>query len=347
MKNVPLQRRINAAIEEAKGAKSPLKAFHKAWNQLADDYDCLVAEMKATLNRDLAKEGIRATVSGRVKSEDSIEKSISRRRRKGETYDSLDHIFKGIHDLAGFRIIVQYPSGISRAEELVQRFDCIGVSEFSSERDLGLSWKPIFGAYKSKNYRAKINRGEGDPLYPFREVLIEIQVLSLAESLYNTFAHPLIYKKAPGELSSKEQRIVDISHGLSLCYWICLSSMEDQLEDNQPIPRAVRKVAEGGTTQEIENDFRKLIEETPGNLTTASGTVPVEDLVQFIRRNQEQGGRSPSELSRRLGEIKGHEAKVTSHHYGQGNINHNYGTSTNNNYYGLNPNISETPKPNP
>ncbi|RYC79987.1 hypothetical protein BFJ63_vAg17128 [Fusarium oxysporum f. sp. narcissi] len=82
------------------------------WDQyLADDYETFVNNMKVTLDKELKRQKIRANVTGRVKSEDSIKKSIAR-RKQGKSLDSLKDIIDGIHNLAGFRIIVQYPSGI-------------------------------------------------------------------------------------------------------------------------------------------------------------------------------------------------------------------------------------------
>ncbi|KAF4462945.1 het nwd2 [Fusarium albosuccineum] len=347
-----LQVRIDAAVQKAEGTE-PLSAFFSNWDEFADDYEALIIGMQATLKNDLVAKGIQATVSGRVKSEDSIKKSIERRKSRGEKYQNLGDIFEGMHDLAGFRIVVDYPSGIPEAENVVQQFVVVGKSDFSSNRDLGLDWTPIFGSFKSMNYRVKINRGKGDQLYRFRDVLVEIQVLSLAESLYNRLAHPLIYKKASGELSVKDQKIIDISHGLSLCYWICLSCMEENLGENQTIPRAVRQ-AGGGT----EGVLPKLAAATPLP-PSSSGTIPIKTLLDFIRTNQEQKDKSPDKLCQQLGTITGREAQAINHHSGSGHNINNFGSTTQqfgpsttnhgpiSNYYRSDPSNSETPKHSP
>ncbi|RYC79988.1 hypothetical protein BFJ63_vAg17129 [Fusarium oxysporum f. sp. narcissi] len=74
--------------------------------------------------------------------------------------------------------------------------------------------------------------------------------------------------------------------------------MEDQLESDSTIPRAVRKVgeaAEDDTSEDLIRGLQKMTDATP-NLTSSNETIPVETLVQFIRRNQQQRTRSPSEL---------------------------------------------------
>ncbi|KAG5820388.1 hypothetical protein H9Q74_000623 [Fusarium xylarioides] len=271
---LPLKDKISAAIEEAEGAQSPMVAFFDAWERLGlvNDYARFAHELEEALKIELDHARIRATVSSRVKSNSSIEKSIRRRQKAQESsYNNLDEIFKGIHDLVGLRVIVDFPPGILAAQELVQRFEVVGKSEFSADRDLGLDWKPRFGTFESTNYRVKICPSPDHALYIYREVLIEIQVLSLAESLYNKLAHPLVYKKTSGQLSVKDQKLIDVSHGLSLCYWICLSCMQDELE-GQEIPDEVRKLGAIGQDAQIEQDISELVQVTP-RLPTSDGTI--------------------------------------------------------------------------
>ncbi|KLO87700.1 Uncharacterized protein LW93_10036 [Fusarium fujikuroi] len=292
---VPLQDKISAAITNAQGTESPLLAFFDAWDILVHDYSLLVEGLKYALENLLSEQCIQATISGRVKSRDSIQKSIRRREALGEDFQSVQAIFGGIHDLAGFRIVVDYPSGMKKTQDIVQRFEQIALSEFRSNRDLGLEWKPIFGAFEIQNYRVKIWPRENHPLYRFRGVLIEIQLFSIAESLYNRLSHPLIYNTASGQLSVNDQKIIDISHGLSLCYWICISCVENQLEDDSggntsEIPDAVRRAA---AVEDVE--LSELIEKTL-TFNSPSGEVRIMDLLKFIISNKSQKVKSFSDL---------------------------------------------------
>ncbi|GKU10654.1 het protein nwd2 [Fusarium langsethiae] len=221
---------------------------------------------------------------------------------QGERYESLRDIFTGIHDLAGFRIVPDYPSGIPKAEGIItQQFDLVKVSKFSSQRDLSLNWKPIFGAFESANYRVKVS--DARSLGPYGGILVEIQVLSLAESLFNKLAHDLIYKETAGELSIKDQNMIDISHGLSLCYWICLSSMEGKLEQNPKIPQAVQKAKKVA-------DLPKLVQATPDS-ESLSGRIPVTTLVRLLENYQTYGLKSDNELRDQLKQVAGREAHWT------------------------------------
>ncbi|KAH6949467.1 hypothetical protein DER45DRAFT_580374 [Fusarium avenaceum] len=326
---VPLQDRIREAIADAQDSESPLLAFFNAWDNLVDDYALFVEGLKHALENVLREEGIQATISGRVKSHESIQKSVRRREALGENFQNIEAVFGSIHDLAGFRIVVDYPSGMQKTQDIVQRFDKIALSEFRSNRDLGLEWKPIFGAFESKNYRVKIWPQESHPLYRFRGVLIEIQVFSIAESLYNRLSHPLIYKKPSGQLSVNDQKIIDISHGLSLCYWICLSCMESQLENdsgaNTPeIPDAVRRVA---SDEEVE--LSELIEKTP-TFNSPIGGIRTIDLLNFITANKAQEVHSSSDLHENLRRLASISTQTTNYHSGAGHIITNNATTTNN-----------------
>ncbi|RGP63769.1 vegetative incompatibility het-e-1 [Fusarium sporotrichioides] len=310
---------IDKLIKDA-GDIDPLAAFDHIWKEMEEEYQELVDDITLFLNNECKENNVRATISGRVKSIDSIKHSISRRKMQGERYETLQDIFAGIHDLAGFRIVPDYPSGISTAEQIItQQFDTVKVSNFSSDLDLGLDWKPIFGAFASTNHRVKVR----DVPLPrrYRGIMVEVQVLSLAESLYNKLAHDLIYKDTAGELSTQDQKMIDISHVLSLCYWVCLSSMEDKLEQNPKIPQAVRK-AKGVA------DFPNLVQATP-DLKSPSGRIPISTLLRFLEDYQTNGAMSDNDLRDQLKQVAGREAQVINHHSGSGHNINQFAPTTN------------------
>ncbi|KAL3608860.1 hypothetical protein FPOAC2_03871 [Fusarium poae] len=333
---LPLKDKITAAVYGATGTENPITAFFNAWNSLGlvDDYKRFVHELERALKIELDNERIRATISGRVKSNSSIEKSIQRRQAvQGRSYTNLDEIFQGIHDLVGLRIVVDFPSGIQAAQELVQKFTVVGKSDFSSDRDLGLEWKPRFGSFESTNYRVKIHPTPDHALYIYRDVLIEIQVLSLAEGLYNKLAHALVYKKAPGQqLSVKDQKIIDVAHGLSLCYWICLSSMEDQLEGHE-IPESVRKFGVDGKDTDTERNMLELVKATP-RFPSSDGTVSKSILLEFIRESQTQQTQSFDERFDKLVHVVRDAAQTTINNFGPGHTSNSFENISNSSGFG-------------
>ncbi|KAG4291553.1 hypothetical protein FPRO06_13774 [Fusarium proliferatum] len=120
-----------------------------------------------------------------------------------------------------------------------------------------------------------------------------------------------------------DQKIIDISHGLSLCYWICLSCMEDQWEDDSggntsEIPDAVRRAA---AVEDVE--LSELIEKTP-TFNSPSGEVRIMDLLKFIISNKSQKVKSFSDLLdnlRRLARVEGSKRgfslKATNHFHSE------------------------------
>jgi hypothetical protein len=102
--------------------------------------------------------------------------------------------------------------------------------DFSSDREIGQFWKTWFGAYQTRNYRVSLQDEDDGALSQFCGVMFEIQRTTLAESLYNKFAHDLLYKGSSGPLTRKDEMVIDMSHGLSLCYGLCVMYMKDRLE---------------------------------------------------------------------------------------------------------------------
>ncbi|OBS29589.1 hypothetical protein FPOA_03526 [Fusarium poae] len=333
---LPLKDKIIAAIQSSTGALSPVDAFFSAWNNpvLVDDYKSFVSGLEEALKINLHRENIQATISSRVKSNSSIEKSIQRRETaQGHCYNSPDEIFQGIHDLAGLRIVVDFPPGIQAAKKLVERLKVVSKTEFTSDRDLGLEWKPRFGSFESTNYCVKINPAPDNILYMYQDVLIEIQILSLAESLYNKLVHPLIYKKTPGQkLSVKDQKLIDVAHGLSLCYWICFSSMQDQLE-GQEMPEPVRRIGAAREDAEIEQNMSDLVQATP-RLPTSDMTISNTLLLDFIHDSQTQQIKSCDELFDKLVQAVTHAAPTTINNFGSGHTSNDFGNISNSSGFG-------------
>ncbi|RGP64299.1 vegetative incompatibility het-e-1 [Fusarium sporotrichioides] len=251
---------------------SPKVVFFEVWRKLKPQYEAMHQALKQYLSCQLKESSIRATLYSRVKKKDSIFKSIVRREESDpEKYKSANLIREGIHDLLGFRIVVDYPSGLKKSDELIRkRFSVQRMNSFSSDREVGVLWKPRFGAYEGNNYQVRMTADDFNKgLSMYYKVLFEIQVTSIAESLYNKLAHPLHYKQSSGPLCHQDEMIIDISHGLSLCYWITIACMEDRLEESlntdrqqSPLPDAVRMVA-GHDPEDSLNDLDHLVKVTP------------------------------------------------------------------------------------
>lgn len=270
------------AFRNVERGGSPVEAFLNAWPRLEPHYKSMVETLKMALQHELK---VRCTIAARVKSLSSITKSIQRREyHRGQRYREVDEIFNDLHDLAGFRIVVDYPSGIASAKAFITKnFQLKSTTLFNADREVDGVWKPTFGSFKSENHHVLLHPDAGDPLSSFCGIVFEIQVLSLAEGLYNRLAHPLLYKKSSGQLSVKDQKIVDVTHGLSLCYWICLSCMEDRLEgkESEEIPSPIQEVARLDGNENA--DMLSLVKATPYSMPASRGDVPLERCLDSIK----------------------------------------------------------------
>ncbi|GKU06198.1 vegetative incompatibility protein het-e-1 [Fusarium langsethiae] len=320
------------AIQNVEPGRSPVETFLSAWPRVEPHYRTMVERLKSALEAELS---VRCTVSARVKSLSSITKSIERRQmHRGKRYKNTDEIFDDIHDLAGFRVVVDYPSGIETVNAFITTsFQLRSTNIFKADRKVDDAWKPIFGSFQSQNHHVILHPDAKYPLSPFCGILFEVQVLSLAESLYNRLAHPLLYKKSSGELSVKDQKMIDVTHGISLCYWICLSCVEDRLEGNkrETIPSPVQEVARLDGTQNADMD--SFVKTTPYSMPSSRAAIPIEKCLDLIKDLSMQA-MSSDQLHNRLSVLLNGSTPIstTNVNSGSGNIMQNYGSGSNNMY---------------
>ncbi|KFA80114.1 hypothetical protein S40288_04664 [Stachybotrys chartarum IBT 40288] len=206
------------------------------WPSLMTEYNTMMETVKTLCKASLTQISISCVVEGRTKTPESVRKSLERRLEDHQPQtqtQTFDDILSEIHDLVGLRIILDFPCDINKADAFIQDNFC-QLREpvvFSHDRDVGKHWKTWFGAYQTRNYRVSLKAEEHASLAgEFFGVMFEIQLTTIAEGLYNKFAHDLLYKGAAGDLTREEEMVVDLSHGLSLCYGLCVMYMKDKLE---------------------------------------------------------------------------------------------------------------------
>ncbi|MEX0380983.1 GTP pyrophosphokinase family protein [Leuconostoc sp. MS02] len=156
------------------------------WNRFFVPYKQTVTELKIKLRglRDqFEKDGKDSPiefVTGRVKTQESIEEKIVR-RHLDETRLSLD-----LQDIAGVRIMTKYVEDVYTVVELLRDRTDFQILE---ERDYVMNAKP--SGYRSYHivieYPVQMYSGE-------RKVLAEIQVRTIAMNVWATIEHDLRYK---------------------------------------------------------------------------------------------------------------------------------------------------------
>ncbi|KAH7023582.1 hypothetical protein EDB80DRAFT_598857 [Ilyonectria destructans] len=269
--NASLQEKVARTIREAHQDEPPKDVFVKdVWPILEADYETMVQELVEFCKNKLHKKPISCNVTGRVKCSDSISRSLHRREKnltekENKQYKSLADVIDDIHDLAGIRIVVDFQSDIENVSSFIQTtFQQLkSPNDFSPDRKVSEIWQPLFGAYRTCNYRVGVEPGTSGRLSQYCGVMFEIQLTDIAESLYNRFAHSLLYKKSSGRLRRQDEIVIDMTHGISLLYSLCLVYMQDRLEGS-------------ARDSDVNNKLRGALRraEGEGNLDALMETIP-------------------------------------------------------------------------
>lgn len=110
----------------AKARKDFVNKYRQKREQ--EDYRTLTDDVKERCKKILEKEAIlHQEPSSRVKDiksvEDKVNQQIPGLKRKGDSTDAMDQLYEKIVDLAGVRILVYFPSDVSRVVEAIKKSD--------------------------------------------------------------------------------------------------------------------------------------------------------------------------------------------------------------------------------
>lgn len=210
------------------------------WPEIRDEYRQMTQYLDGELKKVLKERHIDAEISGRVKEDASITKTLERRERDvlkggGSGFTSYQDIFHEMHDLSGLRIVLNNSEDRDRVQQLIEEFFDTKKSpaHFSPNREVGQRWKrPWFGAYESQNHRVQLaNDDRTDPgeINQYSGIMFEIQLTTFSNDLYNKLAHKLLYKADPGLATGEEEMVLDVSHGLSRCFELCMRILQPKL----------------------------------------------------------------------------------------------------------------------
>ncbi|KAM0426011.1 hypothetical protein ACHAPT_008640 [Fusarium lateritium] len=235
-----LRTKINSLLSDIESKPDLKTAFLEIlWKELKDDYEEMIEDLTKACKEAFKDRQIPGMIDGRAKSCHSIAESLERREgsraRKEGPYKKARDMLNDVHDLAGIRIVVDFPNDLKAASAFVAEVFCLEKPPniFSESRQVGRSWKPWFGAYGCENHHVVAKFQDDDPLCYYNDVMFEVQVTSLPASLYNRIAHPLHYKKEAGDLSRGDEIVIDLTKGLALCYSLCLYYKKDKLAPHQ------------------------------------------------------------------------------------------------------------------
>jgi ppGpp synthetase/RelA/SpoT-type nucleotidyltranferase len=215
------------------------KFIENIWPSVRGDYEEMTETLKKYLEACLKMHDISAVVLGRAKETNSVKKTLERRenqlfqQNKGG-FRNLQEIIHEMHDLSGLRIVLDYREDYTKADSFIKKTFIAqkGPIDFDPNREIGQSWKqPWFGAFQTRNHRVSIS-GDTTDFSQYTGVMFEIQLTTFSEYLYNKLEHDLLYKDKTDSLTPQEEMVIDLSHGVSKCYELCMRILMDKLKGN-------------------------------------------------------------------------------------------------------------------
>ncbi|KAF5623063.1 vegetative incompatibility het-e-1 [Fusarium sp. NRRL 52700] len=122
---LPLRTKIVDLIGSSSAEQYFAEAFlQDIWPKVDLDYKAMAEDIAAVCKTQLDERRIPAFAEYRVKSRDSISKSLERRElhriKEGKgSYNGFSDILDDLHDPAGIRLVVDYPRGLEAASSFI------------------------------------------------------------------------------------------------------------------------------------------------------------------------------------------------------------------------------------
>jgi ppGpp synthetase/RelA/SpoT-type nucleotidyltranferase len=208
--------------------------FMAQYERARDYYEKAALLCKQICETGLAQADVRALVTSRAKSYDTLRKKI--RERNGEKqYLTTEAIYNDIPDLAGVRIALYFPGDRHELDTLIkERFDVKRqIKDFPHPPSL---YEKRFPGYQATHYRVYLREDSlANDQKQYAKTLIEIQVATVLMHAWSEVEHDLGYKPVTRELSEDEYAILDEINGLVLTCEIALERLQ----------RAIRRPREG------------------------------------------------------------------------------------------------------
>ncbi|KAH8837140.1 hypothetical protein MCOR27_006766 [Pyricularia oryzae] len=186
----------------------------RLWPQLESDYQDMLVEAKRYLLDQLGKDrnvsGVASFVQARVKTTESIRRSVQRRSKSHDIVSPAD-IFFHVHDLVGLKVIVDVRGNVLKMNDFVadcfQRVQGKDMVRHELLRHDSTDEVSEFGAYEAYNHH--IHLPDDYKVSRFTNVIFEIQVTTIGEALFNILDHDMNYKGGAGPLSDEQRAWLD------------------------------------------------------------------------------------------------------------------------------------------
>lgn len=249
-----------------------------------DYWQAAAQSAAALLERELVNAGLRAIVTSRAKSVESLHRKLIRRNAK-KSYQSAEDIRADIVDLAGVRIALYFPGQMDEVEHIIRsHFDVQIVKQFpgtAGKEHAERGYDKRFSGYGARHFRVTLQAGLSGSAEHYAGAPIEIQLASVLMHAWSEVEHDLVYKPLHGELSASEYALLDQLNGLILAGEIALQQLQ-KAEDE--------RVASARTPFRDHYELAEFIRATlagSGVDLTDSTLGRVDVLFEYLREQEE------------------------------------------------------------
>lgn len=205
-----------------------IEEFINQYNKEFDYYQKLSQIVAGKIEDQLSKRGIKALVSHRAKRPDRLRDKLQKRDEE-KNYQSLEHIYTDIVDLAGIRISLYFPSERDIIGEVINELFTIEKTKKFPDSTHTPQHSKRFSGYWATHYRVKLKPENITKRY--EDTLVEIQVASVLMHAWSEVEHDLVYKPFSGNLFDEELAILDEINGLVLTGEIALERLQSAMAE--------------------------------------------------------------------------------------------------------------------
>lgn len=228
--------------------------FITQYEKQYDYYQELAERTRLILEDQFEQKGIKAIVSARAKSIESLYNKATK-RNKDKQYKNIKEIYNDIIDLAGARVALYFPSNRNIVDTVIR--ECFNVHEikvFPKDKQLP-SHEKRFSGYWATHYRINL---KSDILKEkrFTSSIVEIQVASLLMHAWSEIEHDLVYKPLSSGTSKEELAILDEVNGLVLAGEIALERLQE-IKAQQTLKSSKENIDQYDLTNMLINEISK------------------------------------------------------------------------------------------
>ncbi|CAM3866704.1 RelA/SpoT domain-containing protein [Deinococcus frigens] len=203
-----------------------VNAFVLSYKREYDYYYAAAKYCAERIEADLKGIGVRAIVTYRAKSIDSLTKKLVNRDQRLD-YQSREDVYSDIVDLSGIRIAIYFPQDENLVTAYLENdYQIVDKKSFPSEQSSSESSRR-FPGYVAEHYRIKLlPESTGSAAARYCETLIEIQIASVLMHGWSEVEHDIIYKPQDAKVTEQEARILDQINGMVIACEMALDNLK-------------------------------------------------------------------------------------------------------------------------